>query len=113
MTLLSLSGERTIRASAAFDCVDDEVISASIDVVPDKAVRENGLMPVSLGQITVTNADGRVESSVYLTDEELERHIYELRSVLLVMRRARDIADIGWRKYRELVYQRQRDGEED
>ena len=115
MTSLSLGGGRRVKVSMTFEAVDDEIVSMAMDPevriqlardlrtrdVDDEVVdREMGIKVTPLAQITVTREDGAVETSVFMTKDELKHHIFEARAILHTLDPAADLADGVWAKYR-------------
>lgn len=111
---LELSGNRTLRVGMVFVCPDDETLilsgaEAKIQVAERLKTRDvdDGILDLEMGlkvmpfaQVTVSTADGAAEASVYMTKDDLRRHVVEARAILRTMDAAAELADAEWVRYR-------------
>ena len=120
--MLELSGGRKVKVGMVFECPDDEFISLASNPEAraelaegfktkdlDTAIvdREMGLNVTPIAQLTITCVDGKCESSVFMTKEQLVRLAYECRAVVQTMNDAAKLADSQWAEYRRGVMKRE------
>jgi len=88
---LKLSGNRRVKVGMTFECPDDEFLRMSDEDVPI----------TGLGYMSITKEDGSVESAVFLTKEDLERHVYETKAILKSLEEATAIVDRQWQGFKK------------
>lgn len=101
--ILTLAGNRVMKVSLAYECVDEEVVKMAEEAATEAPGEDMGLKAMPLAQVTVLTAEGHVETSVFMTGDELIRHVYECRAILKAMDAGRDAADGEWALWRKRV----------
>jgi hypothetical protein len=110
-------GRRLMMSVGLVHCTDEEIDMSRDPDVAAQAAREApgeaatselidkvmGLLPTPMAVLTVTADTGRPEAHVFLTREELLRHIAECRAIYVAMPEAAKAGDAEWSKYRETV----------
>ena len=97
---------RTVTVGMNFVSPDDDALAFQFD---NQAEADEALKVTAFGQLTVTRRGGHVEAVVYMTKDELRRHVFEARAVLKSMDEAARLADREWARYREGVRRKQND----
>lgn len=119
MSFLKLSPGSKIKIGVTFETPDDEFIAlggtedAKVAIaeglmtheVTDQLIdREMGLKSMPIAQLTVTHKSPVSEDrTVFMTEDELRRHIYECRAVLKSMAQFSDLVDVEMKEYRKGV----------
>lgn len=119
MSFLKLSPGQKVKVGVTFETPDDQFISMGADEdakvaiaeglmtyeVTDELIdKEMGLKATPIVQLTVTHKSPVTEDrTVFMTEDELRRHIYECRAVLKSMNQFSNLVDVEMKEYRKGV----------
>lgn len=106
---------RKIKVAMVFEHPGDEALTMASETT--ESYEELGLTTASMAQVTVFREEtGEIESSVFLSLDELRRHVFEARTIMRTLDEARKLVDGEWKGYRDAARRRNdqvRDGAKD
>jgi len=100
---MELAGGRKVKFSISFECANDDFVAMTAE---EQETPEMGLEVTPVAQMTVLTDDQGVESSLFMTRDELRRLVFEAVAVYKTMEESARLADVEWARYRQGVRRR-------